>query len=70
MMFSLVWQGENERTNMNFLIVEGVDITHTRLVDLTRLADQAEPFYDWVEAQFQAALTTPQSLDEILVTSQ
>ncbi len=55
---------------MNFLIVEGVDITHTRLVDLTRLADQAEPFYDWVEAQFQAALTTPQSLDEILVTSQ
>jgi hypothetical protein len=48
------------------LIIKGVDITHSRLVDLTRLADQAEPFYDWVAVQFQRTLGTADSLDLIL----
>jgi hypothetical protein len=48
------------------LILEGVDITHSRLVDLTRLADQAEPFYDWVTIQFQRTLKTADSLEVIL----
>ncbi len=54
---------------MNLLIVNGVDITHSRLVDLTRLADQARAFYDWVEVQFQTVLSTSDSLDEILRTA-
>ncbi len=51
---------------MTLLIVEGVDITHSRLVELTSLADQAEPFYNWVEAQFQDTLSRRESLDQIL----
>jgi hypothetical protein len=51
---------------MTLLIIEGVDITHSRLVELTNLADQAEAFYDWVEDRFQAALSRSDSLDEIL----
>jgi hypothetical protein len=51
---------------MTLLIIEGVDITHSRLVELTNLADQAEAFYDWVEDRFQAVLSRPDSLDEIL----
>lgn len=48
------------------LILEGVDISHSRLVDLTRLADQAEPFYDWVVVQFQRTLETQDTLNEML----
>jgi hypothetical protein len=51
------------------LIIEGVDITHSRLVDLTRLADQAEAFYDWVTVQFQRTLERSDSLDSILRTA-
>lgn len=51
------------------LVIEGVDITHARLVDLTTLADQAKPFYDWVEDRFQKTLSTEASLDQILQTS-
>lgn len=31
------------------LIVHEVDISHIRLVELSKLADQAKPFYDWIE---------------------
>lgn len=48
------------------LIIEGVDITHSRLVDLARLADQAEPFYDWVTLQFQHTIGRSDSLEYIL----
>lgn len=51
---------------MTLLIIEGVDITHSRLVELTNLADQAEAFYDWVEDKFQSKLSRTESLDEIL----
>jgi hypothetical protein len=50
------------------LIISGVDVTHARLVDLTKLADQAEPFYQWVEKQFQEILGQPDSLDVMLKT--
>jgi hypothetical protein len=51
---------------MALLIIEGVDITHSRLVELTNLADQAEAFYGWVEGRFQAMLSRTDSLAEIL----
>jgi hypothetical protein len=50
------------------LIISGVDVTHTRLVDLTKLADQAEPFYQWVEKQFQKILGQSGLLDLLLKT--
>ncbi len=49
------------------LIVSGVDVTHARLVDLAKLADQAEPFYLWVEAQFQRTLDQQLPLDTLLL---
>jgi hypothetical protein len=51
------------------LIVEGVDITHARLVELTNLADQANAFYDWVESRFQVFLSKQDTLSEILQTA-
>lgn len=51
---------------MTLLIVEGVDITHSRLVELTALADQAEAFYDWAEERFQETLERGDPLSEIL----
>src|SRR5437764_15452041 len=48
------------------LIVFGVDITHSRLVDLAKLADQAEPFYIWVEEQFQSVLNRSEPFDTLL----
>lgn len=54
---------------MTFLIINGVDITHSRLVDLAKLADQSKAFYDWIEDRFQTILARKQSLDEILRTA-
>ncbi len=51
------------------LVVSGVDITHARLVELTKLADKARPFYDWIESRFQEVLSRNDSLDEILKTA-
>ncbi|MBV6449322.1 MAG: hypothetical protein MHPDNHAH_00032 [Anaerolineales bacterium] len=51
------------------LIVSGIDITHSRLVELTKLADQAKPFYNWIESRFQKMLSRKASLDEILRTA-
>jgi hypothetical protein len=50
------------------LIIEGTDISHTRLVELARLADQARPFYDWAERTFQKRLDTTDTLNAILLT--
>ncbi|MCU0498245.1 MAG: hypothetical protein MUF87_12905 [Anaerolineae bacterium] len=55
---------------MNLLIIADVNVTHFRLIDLTRLADQAKPFYEWVEKQFQIALSSDQALEVILLTAQ
>lgn len=54
---------------MELLVLSGVDISHSRLVDLSQLADQARPFYDWVEEQFRAALSRSESLDVLLRTA-
>jgi hypothetical protein len=51
------------------LLVDGIDITHTRLVDLARLADRARPFYDWVEMTFQSSMTSSATLDHLLMTA-
>src|SRR5579883_309196 len=50
------------------LIIEGTDISHTRLIELARLADQARPFYDWTEKTFQKRLNTADTLNAILLT--
>jgi len=54
---------------LDLLIIAGVDIAHVRLVDLTLLADQAKPFYEWVETRFQSTLTSPETLNVILNTA-
>jgi len=54
---------------IEILLIAGVDFTHSRLVELARLADQAEPFYLWVEKQFQTALSSTFTLNNILLTS-
>lgn len=51
------------------LILDEVDIGHARLVELARLADQAEPFYQWAEQVFQNTLGTQTSLGHILLTA-
>ncbi len=44
-------------------------MSHIRLVELSQLADQAKPFYSWVEKTFQRVLNTNGLLDEILHVS-
>ncbi len=51
------------------LIIDTVDLSHIRLVELSQLADQAKPFYLWVEKTFQHVLHTNSLLDEILYVS-
>lgn len=54
---------------MNELIVHQVDITHYRLIELTKLADQAKPFYEWVEKTAKRITGFPKELDEILMSA-
>jgi hypothetical protein len=58
-----------EEDTLELLIIAGIDLSHERLVDLAYLADQAEPFYRWVEGRFQRVLSRQASLDDILQTS-
>ncbi len=51
------------------LIIDTVDLSHIRLVELSQLADQAKPFYLWVEKTFQRVLDTTSFLDEIMLVS-
>lgn len=51
---------------MEDLIVHKVDISHARLVELTKLADQAKPFYDWVENKVKIQTGSHKELNEIL----
>jgi len=53
---------------MNDLIVHTINIAHYRLIELTKLADQAKPFYDWVEKQAKRITVSHRSLNEILLT--
>lgn len=54
---------------MKKLIVHKVDITHYRLVELSKLANQAKPFYDWVEKQAKKETSSHKSLNEIIFDS-
>lgn len=51
---------------MERLVISEIDISHSRLVELTKLADQAEPFYDWIEDRFQRYLHRQQPLNGLL----
>ena len=51
----------------NELIVHQVNIAHYRLVELSRLADQARPFYDWVEKRAKRETASSGTLNEILL---
>ena len=52
---------------MNKLIVHTVNITHVRLVELTKLADQAKPFYDWIERKSKRITSSHKSFHEIML---
>ena len=51
------------------LIVHQVDITHYRLVDLSKLADQAKPFYEWVEKTAKKITGSHKQLNDILMSA-
>ena len=52
--------GRGKMTAMNDLIVHQVNIAHYRLIELSRLVDQAKPFYDWIEKHAAAGQWVPQ----------
>jgi len=52
---------------VNDLVVFRVDISHYRLIELTRLADQAKPFYDWVEKHAKRITGSHKALSEIML---
>jgi len=54
---------------MKDIIVHKVNITHYRLIELSNLADQAKPFYDWVEKIAKQVTGYNKSLSEILFLS-
>jgi hypothetical protein len=54
---------------MNDVIVYQVNIAHYRLIELTALADQAKPFYDWVEKHARRVTGSHRPLNEILLNS-
>lgn len=51
---------------MKKIIVHKVNISHSRLVELSKLADQAKPFYDWIEKIAKKVTGSHRSLNEIL----
>ncbi|WP_217996352.1 hypothetical protein [Alicyclobacillus shizuokensis] len=53
---------------MQELIVHKVNIAHLRLVELTKLANQAKPFYDWIERKSKQVTRSTGSLNDILMT--
>jgi hypothetical protein len=52
---------------MKDIVVHQVNIAHYRLVELSKLADQAKPFYDWVERIAKQVSGYNKSLSEILL---
>lgn len=53
---------------MKELIVHTVNITHYRLIELAQLADQAKPFYDWIEKRAKHITGSHRTLNEILLS--
>lgn len=54
---------------MNDLIVHQINIAHYRLIELAKLADQAKPFYDWIEKHAKMATGSHKSLNDIIFDS-
>lgn len=54
---------------MSRLEYGGIDLSHSRLTELAKLADQAKPFHEWITAQFQKMLQRPGSLTQLLMES-
>lgn len=54
---------------MKDLIVHKVNIAHYRLIELTKLADQAKPFYDWIEKHAKLVTGSHKSLNDIILSS-
>lgn len=52
---------------MKDLIVHQVNIFHYRLIELSKLADQTKPFYDWIEKIAKKVTGSSGSLHEILM---
>lgn len=52
------------RSKNNKLVVHKVDISHVRLVELSKLADQAKPFYDWVERRAKNVMKNSSSFED------
>jgi hypothetical protein len=53
---------------MKDLIVHQVNIAHYRLIELTKLADQAKPFYDWIERHAKIVTGSHKSLNDIILS--
>jgi len=54
---------------MKDIIVHQVNVAHYRLVELSNLADQAKPFYDWIERVAKQVTGYNKGLSEILFAS-
>ncbi len=54
---------------MNELIVHQVNITHYRLIELSKIADQAKPFYAWVEKTAKKVTGSHKQLNDILMSA-
>ncbi len=54
---------------MKEIIVHQVNIAHYRLLELTLLADQAKPFYDWIERTARQVTGSHLTLNELLLTA-
>ncbi len=54
---------------MKDIVVHQVNISHYRLVELSKLADQAKPFYDWIERIAKQVTGYNKGLSEILFLS-
>jgi hypothetical protein len=54
---------------MEDLIVHKINIAHYRLVELSKLAEQAKPFYDWIERKAKGFLSSHHTLNDILMSS-
>ncbi len=52
---------------MRQLIIHQVNVTHYRLIELSLLAEQARPFYDWIERHARQITGSHRSLSEILL---
>jgi len=55
--------------SMKDLVVYKVNISHYRLVELSALADQAKPFYDWAEKKAKEITSSHKNLSDIFLSA-